>query len=261
MFKHLTAEEVRAAIKVTSGRDSAAFGFNNASVEVHLPIDEKFSAPKLFDKKQREVKFEKEQGIYDHERWSTEVRFTSLDNKPVDFAKAVGSVRIKVPLAMKTVSLKKTETKKAQDAGNAFDGPFIRANLAKVPESAFASDLSGVRAYDKSGKRLERVMVYSSSSWKDGVSYRGYAFHGDVARVDVDMVDEWIALQIDYEMPPAPKLSRDKTGTPSTAPSTIAETPGGRYTVKVFRSRSRDAGVVKPSPAQVTTRDEYHDGV
>ena len=124
VFKHLTAEEVRATIKVTSGRDSAAFGFNNASVEVHLPrvdnsnwIDETFSAPKLFDKKQREVKFEKEQGIYDHERWSTEIRFTGLDNKPVDFAKAAGSVRIKYPLVMKTISLKKSETKKALDAG------------------------------------------------------------------------------------------------------------------------------------------------
>jgi hypothetical protein len=240
VFKKLNAEEVRAAIKVTSGRDSAIFGFNNASVEVHLPrvdnsnwIDDDFSAPKLFDRKQREVKFEKEQGIYDHERWSTQVRFVGLNGKPIDFAKAVGSVRIKYPLVMKTVSLKKSETKKAHDAGITFDGPFIQADLAKVPESAFASDLSGVRAYDKSGKRLETVMGYSSSGWKDGVSYRGYAFHGDVARVDVDVVDEWTAFQIDYEMPPAPKLPTNMAGTPATAPAAIAETPGGKYTVKV----------------------------
>jgi len=35
------------------------------------------------------------------------------------------------------------------------------------------------------------------------------------------------AFQIDYEMPPAPKLPMDMAGTPSTAPSAIAETPGG----------------------------------
>jgi hypothetical protein len=238
VFKKLTAEEARAAVKVSSGRNSAMFGFNDSAVRIHLPqidnsnwIDDEFSDPKLFDKKQKPVTFEKEQGIYDHDSWSTEIRFTSGGKKPVEFAKAVGSVKIKYPLVMRTRSFKKSESAKAKEAGVTFDGPIIKTDLSKVPESAFGSNLEGIRAYDKTGKRLERVMGYSASGWEDGVSFRGVAFHGDVARVDVDVVDEWTQLQIDYEMPPAPKLSESVQGTPSSKEA--VDTPGAKYTVKI----------------------------
>jgi hypothetical protein len=238
-LKKLTAEEVRTAIRVTSSRTSALFGFNNAEVQIHLPrvdnsnwIEDDFSDPKLFDAKKREVKYEKEQGIYNHDTWSTEVRFAGLNGKPVDFAHAVGTVRIKYPLVMKTVTVKKSETKKARDTGVTIDGPFVKTDLSKIPESAFASKLEGVRAYDKEGLRLERVMGYSSSSWEDGVSYRGYAFHGEVARVDVDVAQQWATFEIDYDMPPVPKLSERLAGSPSKADPT-AVTPGGKYEVKI----------------------------
>ena len=239
VFKTMTAEEVRSSVKVTSSRTSAMFGFNNAEVQIHLPrvdnsnwISDDFTEPKLFDKRKREVKYEKEQGIYNHETWSTEIRFGGVNGKPLEFARAVGSVRIHYPLAMKTVSIKKSETKKAADNGVTIDGPFVKTDLARVPESAFATDLDGVRAYDKTGKRLEKVMGYSASGWENGVSYRGFAFHGDVARVDVDVAESWVDLLIDYDMPPAPKLPAETIGTPSSA-GEIAATPGGTFTVKI----------------------------
>lgn len=242
VFKTLTPEEVRSAVKVTSSRTSAVFGFNNAEVQIHLPridnsnwIDDEFSDPKLLDKRGRPVKFEKEQGIYDHDTWSTEIRFAGLgDNpKPVEFAHAVGTVKIKYPRVMKTITVKKSDAKKAEAAGVVFDGPYVKVDLSKVPESAFGSDLEGVRAYDKSGKRLERVLGYSSSSWENDVSYRGFAFHGDVARVDVDVAEEWLGLQIDYDMPPAPTLSGGMLGSPSKAADVIEPTPGAKFDVKI----------------------------
>lgn len=96
-------------------------------------------------------------------------------------------------------------------------------DLAKVPESAFGTELEGLRAYDRNSKRLERVLGYTSSSWEDGVSYRGYAFHGDVARAEVDVATEWIELDIDYEMPPAPSLSGPAPASP----------PEGKFMVKL----------------------------
>ena len=239
VFKTLTAEEVRSAIKVTSSRTSALFGFNNAEVQIHLPhvdnsnwIEEKFSQPRLVDKRGREVKYEKEQGIYNHATWSTEIRFAGpAPDKPVEFAKAIGSVQIRYPRVMKTRSVKKGETKKAEEAGVVLDGPFLKFDLARIPESAFASDLEGIRAYDKTGKRLEKVMGYTSSSWENEVSYRGYAFHGEIARVDFDVAEEWIDLEVTYEMPPAPKLGAESAGSPSTAAA--GPTPGGKYEVKL----------------------------
>lgn len=239
VLKKLSAEEVRSAIRVTSSRTSALFGFNNAEVQIHLPrvdnsnwIEEDFSDPKLFDAKKRELKYEKEQGIYNHDTWSTEIRFAGRSGKPVEFANAVGTVRIKYPLVMKTVSVKKSETKKASEAGVSIDGPFVKTDLSKIPESAFASKLEGVRAYDKGGRRLEKMMGYSSSSWENGVSYRGYAFHGEVARVDVDVAEQWATFEIDYDMPPVPKLSEKLAGSPSKA-DPAAVTAGGKYEVKI----------------------------
>lgn len=247
VFKKMTAEEVRAAVKVTASRSSAFFGYDTPEVQVHLPrvdnsnyIEDDFSEPKLFDKKNKEVKYEKEQGIYDHDTWSTEVRFNSLDQKkPLQFAKAVGTVHIKYPVAMHTRTIRKSDKKAADDAGVEFDGPVIKTDLTKIPESAFGSPLEGVRAYDKTGKRLERVLGYSLSGMSNGMSYRGYAFQGDVTRVDVDVADEWTNLEINYEMPPAPKLTT-MPGTPSTAEETITETPGGKYTVKVVALEASD---------------------
>ena len=241
VFKTLPAEEVRSAIKVTSSRTTALFGFNNGEVQVHLPrvdnsnwIDEKFSQPRLVDKRGREVKYEKEQGIYNHATWSTEVRFAGpAPDKPVEYAKAIGSVHIRYPRVMKTRSVKKGETKKAEEAGVVVDGPFVKFDLARIPESAFASDLEGIRAYDKSGKRLEKVMGYTSSSWENEVSYRGYAFHGDVARVDFDVAEEWMDLEVTYEMPAAAKLGGESAGASATAATEVTPTPGGRYEVKI----------------------------
>ena len=239
VFKSMSEEEVRSAIRVTSSRSSALFGFNNAEVQVHLPrvdnsnwIEEKFSGPKLLDRKKREVRYEKEQGIYNHDTWSTEIRFLGIDGKPLEFAQAVGSVRIRYPRVMKTRSLKKSDVKSAAEAGVVFDGPFVKIDLSKVPESAFGSELDGVRAYDKGGKRLEKVMGYSSSSWQDDVSYRGFAFHGDVARVDFDVAEQWVTLAIDYDMPPAPKLPDTMAGA-SSKPNDGTATPGGQFTVKI----------------------------
>jgi hypothetical protein len=239
VFKTLTAEEVRSAIKVTTARNSALFGFNDSALQVHLPridnsnwIEDKFAQPKLLDKRGREVKYEKEQGIYDHSRWSTEIRFAGDGKNPVDFAKAVGSVHIRYPRVMTTKSVKKGETKKAEEAGVGLDGPFVKFDLARVPESAFASDLDGVRAYDKNGKRLEKVLGYTSSSWENGVSYRGYAYHGEVARLDFDVAEEWVDLEISFEMPPAPKLGAELAGSSSGA-AEVTPTPGGKYEVKI----------------------------
>lgn len=237
-FAKLSAEEVRKAITVTSARNSALFGFNDSAVRIHMPrvdnsnwIEDEFTDPQLFDEKQNPVKYEKEQGIYDHERYSTEIRFAGLNRKPVEFARAKGSVRIKYPAVMKTVSLKKSETAKGEKVGVIIDGPFVKTDLAKVPEASFASPLEGIRAYDSEDQRLERVMGYSSSSWENDVSYRGYAFHGEVARVDFDVVEEWVTLQIDYDMPPAPKHPNDRAG--SSSRQAPKPTEGGHFEVKI----------------------------
>jgi hypothetical protein len=241
-LKKISVDELRAGIKVISGRSSALFGFNNPSVEVHLPridnsayVVDKWETPKLLDAKGRELGFEKEQGLYDHRSFNTEIRFSSSDGKPKNYEKAVGSMTIVYPLAMSTVSLKSSEKTKAKDLGVIFDGPFVKVYAGNVAEAAFGNDIESVRAYDKTGKRLERVAGYSSSGFDDGGNYQQSAFQGEVARADVDVITDRAGFRIDYEMPPAPLLPDSMAGRSSSAPATIEETPGGKFTLTPFR--------------------------
>ncbi|MCM2313788.1 MAG: ankyrin repeat domain-containing protein [Thermoanaerobaculia bacterium] len=241
-FKKITAEELRAAVKVVSGRSSALFGFNNPAVEVHLPridnsvyVVDTWETPKLFDAKGRVIGFEKEQGLYDHRSFSTEMRFASGGEKPPVYAKAVGSMRITYPLAMSTISIRKSEAAKAAEHGVVIDGPYVKVYAEQVAEASFGNDIEAVRAYDKAGKRLERVAGYSSSGFDDRGNYQQWAWHGDVARADVDVILERAGLTIDYEMPPAPELPLSKAGAMSSAPATLEETPGGKFTLTPFR--------------------------
>lgn len=241
-FKKITAEELRAAVKVISGRSTAIFGFNNPAVEVHLPridnsvyVVDTWETPKLLDAQGRVIGFEKEQGLYDHRSFSTEMRFASGNDKPPVYAKAIGSMTISYPLAMSTISIRKTDTAKAAEHGVVFDGPYVKVYAEHVAEASFGNDIEAVRAYDKAGKRLERVAGYSSSGFDDRGSYQQWAWHGEVARADVDIISERAGLKIDYEMPPAPELPASKAGAMSTAPATLEETPGGKFTLTPFR--------------------------
>ncbi len=241
-FKTITADELRASVKVISGRSSALFGFNSPAVEVHLPridnsvyVVDKWDTPKLLDARGAVLGFEKEQGIYDHSTFSTEIRFRSASGKPPKFAKAVGTMTIAYPLAMKSVTLKPSDTKKATELGVSIDGPFVKAYNDIIAEASFGNELESVRAYDKTGRRLERVMGYSSSGFDESGNYEQFAFHGDVARVDVDIIEARAGLRVAYEMPPAPELPDSKAGDPSSAPATLSETPGGKFTLTPFR--------------------------
>lgn len=267
-LKSISIDELRAGIKVTSGRSTALFGFNNPSLEVHLPridnsvyVVDSWETPKLLDAKGRELAFEKEQGLYDHRSFNTEIRFVGSDNKPKNYAKAVGSMTIVYPIAMRTVSIRKTDTAKAKELGVVIDGPYVKVYRAEVAEAAFGNDIESVRAYDKAGKRLERVMGYSSSGFDDQGSYDGKAFHGEVARVDVDVIDARAGFRIDYEMPPAPLLPDAKAGAVSSAPATVAEMPGGKFTLTPFRvippAALGDWASYSPEDAKQSLRDNY----
>jgi hypothetical protein len=241
-LKKITVDELRAGTKVTSGRSTAIFGFNAPSVELHLPridnsayVDDKWDTPKLLDAKGRELAFEKEQGLYDHRSFNTEIRLKDSEGKPKNYAKAVGSMTFVYPIAMSTVSLKKTDVAKAQDLGVVIDGPYVKVYEGEVAEAAFGNDIEAVRAYDKAGKRLERVMGYSSSGYEDGRNYDQRAYHGEVGRVDVDVIEKRAGFRVDYEMPPAPPLPDDKAGSPSVAAAEVKEMPGGKFTLTPFR--------------------------
>jgi hypothetical protein len=223
-FESFTPESLRDALRVGSRRSYATLGFNDPAVTVRLPASTNsidsvvtFDTPKLTDASGHAVAFELEQGIFDFDTSSTEIRMT----KAKDFAHAIGKLTVKYPIAVTTLTLKKGDA--------AIEGPFVtlKESAFTLPQAAPFSRIFPVRAYDASGRQLERV---ESSSTTSGATT--YAFWGQIASVQIDRVDKWAEVGIDYDLPPAPRLAaKDKGQEPSLEERfKRMDSPGGKVT-------------------------------
>jgi hypothetical protein len=240
-YKTVTAKQLQDGVKVISARGHAVFGFNAPEVQIHFPaIDNnvfaqiKFADATLFDANGNEVPYEREDGFYTHDDLSSETRFVTGDAESlVEFARAKGTVTVRYPSKIRTVSVKTSDAAAMKKAGIVIDGVYVKVyEESGIVEESFGSPIQGLRAYDAKGRRLERVMGYSSGGSDEVGSYSGFAIHGGPARVDVDVIDEWIGLEFEYDLPPAPLLPESRMGLRPAKPEKIAETPGGKVTSK-----------------------------
>jgi len=251
-FETFTPGSLRDAVKVSSRRSYAGFGFNNPSVTVWLPMATnsiyssfKFDKPKVTDARGRDVAFEIEHGIFDFDTSANEIRFTK-EGGTIDFAHAVGKVVVKYPLVVKTISYKKGASREVT-----IDGPFVSYNSSAVtlPEEATFSKIRSLRAYDAQGRQLERSNSRSSTMRGD-VSWTQLAFWGNVAAVQIDRVEKWGTLTVDYDLASPPKLPLAQQGRepPLEERMKAASRDGGKVTKTVVVERS-EAAEPPPSPA------------
>ena len=218
-FETFTPESLRDAIRVGPRRNYAAFGFNDPAVTVRLPMVTNsiyavvmFEPPKLTDARGRDVPYELEQGIFDFDRSTTEVRMT----KAKDFAHAIGKLSIKYPIVVATRTFKKSGKEVT------IDGSKVTLHAVELPEAATFSKIEPVRAYDASGNALAHVEFTKSP----------YEFRGRVASVKIDRVEKWAEVAVEYDLPPAPKLKESEQGLtpPLEEQFKRMETPGGKVT-------------------------------
>ncbi|MGZ5476362.1 MAG: ankyrin repeat domain-containing protein [Thermoanaerobaculia bacterium] len=245
-------ESLRDAVKVSSRRNYAAIGFNDPSVTVWLPMATnsiyssfEFDKPKVTDSRGRDVAFEIEQGIFDFDTSANEIRFTKKGGT-IDFAHAVGKVTVKYPLVVKTISYKK-----GTSGDVTIDGPFVSYNSGAVtlPEEATFSKIRSLRAYDAQGRQLERSDS-RSSTLKGDVSWTQLAFWGTVAAVQIDRVEKWGTLTVDYDLASPPKLSLAQQGLqPALEERMKAASSGGGKVTKTVVVETPKAAKPSPSPA------------
>ncbi|MGZ8828927.1 MAG: hypothetical protein ACXW2Q_00980 [Thermoanaerobaculia bacterium] len=237
---------------VSSRRNYAAIGFNDPSVTVWLPMATnsiyssfEFDKPKVTDSRGRDVAFEIEQGIFDFDTSANEIRFTKKGGT-IDFAHAVGKVTVKYPLVVKTISYKK-----GTSGDVTIDGPFVSYNSGAVtlPEEATFSKIRSLRAYDAQGRQLERSDS-RSSTLKGDVSWTQLAFWGTVAAVQIDRVEKWGTLTVDYDLASPPKLSLAQQGLQPTLEERMkAASSGGGKVTKTVVVETPKAAKPSPSPA------------
>jgi hypothetical protein len=243
-YVEFTVERLLQEVAVVSSRSSAWFGFNTPEVQIHLPrcdnsiyADIEFSEPKLTDDGGAEVAYESERGIYDHELFLDELRFKAVDDaessEPPQFAMAEGTVRLRYPLSVRTLSLRPDQALPA-DVVVRFDGPFVHWQQGgiEVPEAASFSGIEPMRAFDKDGRQLER---HPNQGFKmvDNITTERYAYWGEVAELRIDVVEQWAVLEISYQLPPVPLLAQSKVGEPQALQDKVEPTAGGTVSIKV----------------------------
>lgn len=224
----VTDAQVKDGTMARASRNYAWMGYNTPEINLQLPaVDNSayaevtFAAAKLLDKAGKPVAYEVENGLYDAETHAIDVRFTRKDAKPdsppVEFAKAVGTIKVRYPVAARTVVIKPAAPATVGGAKLSVKGSTLVVESPgnwKPLEPPFQSGLDkALRVYDAAGKRLEedpskQLMESSETSMRTT-----RVFKGTIAQVKLDAVDEWAEVDLAYDLPPAPKLPAGDAGT------------------------------------------------
>ncbi len=242
VFVELAAEEVVEQITMTSGRNYAWFGFNTPEVQLVLPSADNsvyavvdFPNPVLLDSAGAEVAYELERGLYDHETHHDEIRFLPLEGEdPVEYARTLGSVTIRYPLRIRTITARKGGPP-VEGLDVDFDGPFVILRTAggdEAPEAASFTGIDAFRALNASGSQLE---TYPSAkvSVVDGLVTETKSYWGEVAEVQADVIDEWATIRVEYQLPIVEKLPESRAGSAPEDGNENPPTPGAEIDVEV----------------------------
>ena len=219
-FRNFTEAQLRAQIKIISGRSHAMFGYNTPEVRVKLPQVSnshyskiEFGPATLVSAAGGKVSFELEHGGYQEETFSDEIRFRMANSdKVIRFARVRGRVKVKYPLAVKTSVIPPTQPGPPELAVK-IDGPYVAfaEDEAKKPRPSFTK-LSPIRAYDAAGRQLEQHGYSETTTDDDGTYRKHVSFYGDVARVEIDTVESWAELDLPYNLTPSPLLPKGHEG-------------------------------------------------
>lgn len=225
-FRSFTEAQLRAETKIASARSYAVFGYNTPEVRLKLPRVSnsaystiEFSPATLVNQAGVKVKFELEEGGYDEEKFSSEIRFrTGNPDKLISFAHVRGHVKVKYPLAVKTTTITPKQPGPPELVAK-IDGPYVTFSeeAAKMPDTSFTR-LKPIRAYDAAGHQLEQHGYSETATDDNGVDLKHVSFYGIVARVEIDSVDNWAELDLPYDLTPSALLPSGKEGEDPEAP-------------------------------------------
>jgi len=226
----VTDAQLKEGISARAGRNYAWAGYNTPEIHLQLPAldnsayaEVTFDPPKLLDKSGKAVAYEVERGLYDIETHRDEVRFVpkdaQRDTPPVDFVRAVGTIKVRYPVAGRTLIVKPGAAPVAAGAAKVSATPtslVIDAPAAwKMLEAPFQSGLEDpLRVYDAAGKRLEEDRSQQMMQGReDGGQTTTRVFKGKVAQARLDVIDEWAEIDLVYDLPPMSKLPAEGAGT------------------------------------------------
>lgn len=250
-FQTMTADDAKEAIDVTSGRTYAAAGYNTPVAKLLLPRNDnglyaivEIEESSLQDEHAFEVPHEIQKAPFDLEEHAVDLRFVAPGGAgPAEHARAIGNVHVKVPLAIETLVF--TGSGRQKDLPIAIDGPYVTCEAR--PEAAARSDAGPVRAYDAAGHQLASA---GTSSPKELEGKERRAFHGAVARVEIDVVRAWASVEVRYDVPAAAPLPSGKAGAVPPLAERTRLVPGARVSKAFLTAEAAPGGAAAPAPAR-----------
>ena len=219
-FAAMDLAGLKAGTGVTARRTYGLIGFNTPKINVSLPpVDNSvfarldFGEPELLDARGGPIAYSLEKGVYSHETFSEEIRFTAKEGKkPVEFARSVGSVNIRYPARLKVVTLTGEEPKSGGLEARFLGPKVLIRGLDDLPRRPFLPDsLTALRAYDVTGRRLKKLN-YSGNLIENNVNWIKAGFWGEVRELRIIAVEEWLEMDIPFDLPPAPELPESRRG-------------------------------------------------
>lgn len=229
-FVAMDLTTLKAETEVVAQRTYAMIGFNTPEISVRLPrVDNsafahvEFGEPELFCAEGNSIDYWLERGGYDHETFSAEIRFRAEEGgrpifrvngecKIIEFARAVGTVNIRYPARLKVVTLT-TEHAESGDLEVQFHGPKVMIRgMDNLPFRPFLPySLTALRAYDNTGCRLKKLN-FSGNIIENNINWKLAGFWGEVKELRIVTVEEWIELEVPFDLPPAPELPESQRG-------------------------------------------------
>jgi hypothetical protein len=153
----------------------------------------------------------------------------------VAYARAAGTVTVRYPIRLRTLEYRASgAVDEALEVS--FDGPFVTRRSDSNSDDLEAAPFSGIaafRALDADGRYIERYPS-SSVSVVNGEATETFAYRGEVAAVERDVVDEWALFRITYELPSVPPLPDDRAGSPPEDGDENPPTPGAKIDVQLI---------------------------
>ena len=220
-FSVLDRAAAARAIRVRASRSYAAIGYNTPALVVELPrsANSGYAIVRFVDAKPlaadgNVLPHEIENGLYDEETHSTQIRFVAAGGgEPVPLARAVGRVRVRYPVVVHTTTVR-AGSPEARELGIAVDGPYVTFTPGSLPmpEASPAEGIEPLRAYDAAGRRLERYEGFQKSELSGDVPRKTVAFWGTVASVSFDAVARWEEIERSFDVAAAPLRPAGREG-------------------------------------------------
>lgn len=204
-FVTLTAAQVKAKTNAAMLEIDEG-GVVVQAVEIELPAGDnshyalvEFEPPNVRDARGSAVLIERQSGFRNDTRNSVEHRLLAPGgDAPAQFSAVKGRVTVSVPLTVETRTVNASDRDALAKLGAVIDGPIVRYRRAMVAQAPWDSPLEPVRAYDATGKMLEREGTYPDRV--NGEGFEVKAFYGAPVRVEIDVPGEAATVTVDYDL-------------------------------------------------------------